>query len=162
MSDVTPDLRELVPSLSGLARRAVDVCAPIVEDIVRAESRDVRRIEHTLDGLLGFRFDPEALRLFKRPCRHDWSFDPVATASHIPAYREMGDSEPEAPPGASARIEAPGRAGRDPTDRPTAPSGPSRCPACRVSGRKAYEDRPFSAGRWYRYRARPGSDRAGS
>lgn len=98
MSDVTPDLRELVASLAGLARRTVEVYTPIVEDIVRAGSTDVRRIEHTLDGLLGFCFDPEALRLFKRLCRHDWSFDPVATASHIHAYREMWDSEPEAPP----------------------------------------------------------------
>jgi hypothetical protein len=52
MSDVPPDIREPVASLSGLARRAVDVSAPIAEDIVRAESVDVRRIEHTLDGLL--------------------------------------------------------------------------------------------------------------
>lgn len=98
MSDVTPELRELAASLSGLARRAVDAYAPIVEDIVRAGSMDAGRIEHTLDGLLGFCFDPEALRLFKRLCRHYWSFDPVATASHIQAYREMWDSEPEAPP----------------------------------------------------------------
>jgi hypothetical protein len=98
MSDVTPELRELAASLPGLARRAVDAYAPIVEGIGRAGSTDVERIEHTLDGLLGFCFDPEALRLFKVLCRHYWAFDPVATAFHIQAYREMWDSEPEAPP----------------------------------------------------------------
>jgi hypothetical protein len=98
MSDLTPDLRELAASLSGLARRAMDVYAPIVEDIVRAGSTDVREIEHTLDGLLGFGFDPEALQLFKRLCRHYWTIDPAATASYVNAYREMWDSEPEAPP----------------------------------------------------------------
>ena len=57
--------------------------APIVDSIVRARSRDIRHIEHTLDGLLDFCFDPEALLLYKKLCRHYYDIDPAATAEYV-------------------------------------------------------------------------------
>jgi len=45
-------------SMSDLARRAVAESAPVVDSIVRTRSRDIRPIEHTLDGLLDFCFHP--------------------------------------------------------------------------------------------------------
>ena len=72
--------------------------APIVDAIVRNHVRDARHIERTLDGLLGFCFDPKALLLYKKLCRHYFTIDPAATAFYVRAYREMWDSDPEAQP----------------------------------------------------------------
>jgi hypothetical protein len=98
---VTPllrDIEDLVKSVSALARRAVAEYAPLVDDIVGDQVRDARHIERTLDGLLDFCFDPEALLLYKRLCRYYFAIDPTATAFYIRAYREMWDSDPEAQP----------------------------------------------------------------
>jgi len=88
----------LAESISDLARRAVVEYAPVVDSIVRARSTDIHHIEHTLDGLLDFCFDPEALFLHKKLCRHYYDIDPSATAEYVNIYREMWDSEPEEQP----------------------------------------------------------------
>ena len=66
---------------------------PEVERIVKSGSRDVRRIERTLDSLLDFAADGTCLELFRRLCRHYWDIDPSATAEYVYAYREMWDSD---------------------------------------------------------------------
>jgi hypothetical protein len=91
-------LHDLVNAMSATTRQAVAEYAPLVDAIVSGQSRDIRRIEHTLDGLLDFCFDPEALILFKKLCRHYYAIDPTATADHVRLYREMWDSEAEVQP----------------------------------------------------------------
>lgn len=81
-----------------LARQAVELYGPAVEAIVRSRCQDVRQIEQTLDGLLDFCFDPDALRLYRQLCRYYYDLDPAATASYVQAYREMWDSETEDQP----------------------------------------------------------------
>ena len=83
----------LVAQLTQLQRRAAELYAPEVDALVRTDSRDVQRIEHTLDGLLSFCGDAAVLALFKRLCRHYWVIDPAATAYYIHSYREMWDSD---------------------------------------------------------------------
>ena len=79
-------------------QKAVRVYAPVVDSIIRIQSRDVRYIERTLDGLLDFcGYDP-ALQLYRRLCRHYYDIDPAATVGYVNAYREMWDSEPENTP----------------------------------------------------------------
>ena len=95
MKDLVENIGDLVESISGLARRAVAEYAPIVNAIVSEPCHDIRHIERTLDGLLDFCFDPEALLLYKKLCRHYYAIDPSATAEYVNAYREMWDSEPE-------------------------------------------------------------------
>jgi len=90
-------IREIAESLQSLNQQAVREYTPIVESILRSRSRDTSHIEHTLDGLLSFCGYEPALALFKKLCRHYWELDPVATASHIYAYRDMWDSEEEQP-----------------------------------------------------------------
>lgn len=75
-----------------LARRAVQEYSPAVEAILRSGCRDTRRIESTLDGLLGFCFDPDVLVIYKKLCRYYYDIDPQATASYVQFYREMWDS----------------------------------------------------------------------
>ncbi len=95
MNPLEDPIFELVKSGSDLARRAVSEYAPIVDSIVRARSKDIRHIEHTLDGLLDFCFDPEALLLYKKLCRHYDDIDPAATVEYVHAYRDMWDTETE-------------------------------------------------------------------
>jgi hypothetical protein len=93
--DLLQDLKGMAEGLQSLNRQAVREYTPLVEGILRSQSRDTRRIEHTLDGLLSFCAYEPALALFKKLCRHYWEIDPVATAQHINAYRDMWDSDEE-------------------------------------------------------------------
>jgi len=96
MSDVGSPfqtIKGLAESIQSLNQQAVREYTPVVENILRTRSHDTNHIDHTLDGLLGFCSYEPALVLFKQLCRHYWALDPVATASHIDAYREMWDSK---------------------------------------------------------------------
>lgn len=66
---------------------------PVVNSIITGRSTDIRHIEQTLDGLLGFAGCDSGRRLFKTLCRHYWKIDPTATASYIQRYREMWDAD---------------------------------------------------------------------
>jgi hypothetical protein len=90
--DIPPEIEQAVLALQGLARRAASEYAPIVAAILQDGSKDVAHIERTLDGLLDFAFDPEALGLYKQLCRHYFTIDPAATADYVNLYREMWDS----------------------------------------------------------------------
>ena len=83
MSVLEETIGDLIKSVSGLARQAVAAYAPVVSSIVRDQSQDIRHIEHTLDGLLDFCVDPEALLLYKKLCRHYYDIDPAATADYV-------------------------------------------------------------------------------
>lgn len=86
-------LSPLIQKLSQLQRQAAQQYAPVVDEIVRTHSRDVQRIEQTLDGLLDFCGDATVLELFQRLCRHYWAIDREATAFYIDAYRKQWDSD---------------------------------------------------------------------
>ena len=79
--------------LQELQLQAAQQYKPVVDDLVRTRSRDVKRIERTLDGLLDFCGDESVLQMYKQLCRHYWDIDPVATAEYVNAYREYWDSE---------------------------------------------------------------------
>ena len=83
----------IVDALRWIHANAVAAYRPEVDAIIRTRSRDVNRIEHTLDGLLSFCGEEEALALFKRLCRYYWDIDPEATARQVLAYREWFEPE---------------------------------------------------------------------
>ena len=86
----------LVGAVHDLQERAAKEYKPVVDDILRTRSQDIRHIEHTLDGLLDFCGHEPVLQLYKKLCRHYWDIDPAATADYVNAYREYWDSdEPE-------------------------------------------------------------------
>ena len=96
---MTPDVNppqailDLVDSMRELEKRAALQYRPVVDDIVRSNSRDPQHIEHTLGGLLDFcGYEPVVL-LYRQLCRHYWQVDPAATAFYINAYRERWDSD---------------------------------------------------------------------
>jgi len=52
--DTMQAIRILAGSMRDLQQRAARELAPVVDDILRSSSRDIRHIEHTLDCLLAF------------------------------------------------------------------------------------------------------------
>ncbi len=91
--DLLAELKTTMAGLQTLHEQALEGLTPTVQDMVRSGSRDVQRIEHTLDQLLDHACLPEGLALFKTLCRHYWTLDPQATASYVHAYREMWDGD---------------------------------------------------------------------
>ena len=86
-------LEALVGQLQRLQLQAAQLYQPVVDALLRAGSRDVQQIEHTLDGLLDFCGHAPVLEMYRRLCRHYWDIDPAATSEYVKAYRERWDSE---------------------------------------------------------------------
>ena len=94
MDDLVKSIGKIAGATKRLARKAEQQYLPEVENILRTQCRDPKRIEHMLDGMLDFCFDPAMLCLYKKLCRYYFTIDPEATASYVYAYREMwGDEE---------------------------------------------------------------------
>ena len=91
--DLLAELKTTMVELQTQREQAIEALAPNVQDMVRSGSRDLQRIEHTLDQLVDLACLPEGLALFKTLCRHYWPLDPQATASYIHTYREMWDGD---------------------------------------------------------------------
>ena len=93
MDECFKAISALVKKVHQLARDAELQYTREVDAIIRERSRDVDHIEHTLDGMLSFCFDPAMLVLYKRLCRYYFKIDPEATASYVYAYRDMWDEK---------------------------------------------------------------------
>ena len=93
LDDLVQSIGEIVRVSRRLARQAEKQYALEVEDILRTQCRDPQRIEHLLDGMLDFCFDPEMLRLYKKLCRYYFAINPDATVSYVNSYRDMWDDE---------------------------------------------------------------------
>ncbi|MDD5153487.1 MAG: hypothetical protein PHR03_02295 [Desulfovibrionales bacterium] len=93
VDDLVQSIGELAMDAQKLARVAVQQYSAEVEAILKAQSRDSRRIERCLDGILDFCFDDGALVLYKKLCRYYFDIDPEATVSYVHAYREMWDKQ---------------------------------------------------------------------
>ena len=78
--------------LTTLFHQAIHIASVEVDDIIQRGERDNACIDRQLDFMIGFCCDPDMLVVFKRLCRYYFAIDPVATAEHINAYREMWDT----------------------------------------------------------------------
>ena len=94
MDELVERVGKLAEGAQGLAQVAVRQYSAEVEAIMKGQSRDSRRIERCLDGMLDFCFDHEMLTLYKKLCRYYFDIDPEATASYVHGYREMWDELP--------------------------------------------------------------------
>ena len=93
MDELVRAIGELAKTRNQLARQAEQQYALEVEAILKVQSRDSHRIEHTLDGMLDFCFDSAMLSLYKKLCRYYFKIDPEATASYVFAYRDRWDEK---------------------------------------------------------------------
>lgn len=88
---ILKDVSVLADDMQHLVKRAVKEYSPIVDNIIYTKCCDVGHIERTLDGLLDFCFNPDALALYKKLCRYYYDLGQLATISYVNAYREMWD-----------------------------------------------------------------------
>jgi hypothetical protein len=91
--ELLAQLQTLTADLQALREQSIVALTPTVQDLVRNGSRDVQRIEHTLDQLLDVACLPEGLALFNALCRHYWTLDQQATADYVNIYRKRWDDE---------------------------------------------------------------------
>ncbi len=89
MDELVDAIRPLAEGLRALHAQAVALYTPEVDAIIASRSRDVHRIERTLDRILSVCAHDDALALFKRLCRYYYGIDPEATAHYVYAYRDM-------------------------------------------------------------------------
>lgn len=83
-STLSSNLLQLVERVRDLFHKAVAQASVEVDDIIQSDDRDTARIERQLDHMLGFCCDPDMLLVFKRLCRHYFTFAPEATAALFP------------------------------------------------------------------------------
>ncbi len=93
MDDFVHKIGELARKSHRLARLAEKQYAVEVERILSTQSRDTKRIEQLLDGMLDFGFDPRITQLYKKLCRYYFEIDSRATVSYVHAYRDLWDEE---------------------------------------------------------------------
>ena len=86
-------ISELVKLRNQLAKQALNGLRYEVSDIINTKSLDGNRIEHLLDNLFDFCFDPEVLEEFKRLLRYYLPINPESVHSHINHYRDWYDSD---------------------------------------------------------------------
>ncbi|OYP28457.1 hypothetical protein CGZ80_27030 [Rhodopirellula sp. MGV] len=83
----------LAGQISELHLQLAESQRSIVDQLIRAQSRDIAAIERSLDHLLDAAAHPVGLELFWRLCKYYWIIDPQATATYIFAYRDMWGDE---------------------------------------------------------------------
>jgi uncharacterized protein Yka (UPF0111/DUF47 family) len=91
--ELLDSMTDLAKSLSALHQQVARELAPVVQSLIATSSRDVSRIEHTLDRLLDCACHSDGLVLFKSLCRHYYSFAPQAAAEYVMIYRNMWENE---------------------------------------------------------------------
>lgn len=84
---------ELAKGMQAISKKALIEYQNELEDIIDSDCHDKNRIEHTLDGMLGFCFDPKMLELYRKLCRYYYDIDQNATAEYVCMYRDMWDPE---------------------------------------------------------------------
>jgi len=86
-------LREIVARIDQILGEAQTAYTHEVNALIHENCSDPERIEHLLDGLLDFCFDPKMLGLYKKVCRRYFDINPEATVDYVKFYREFWDSD---------------------------------------------------------------------
>ena len=93
LDNLVQSIGELARGVQKLAREAAQQYSAEVEAILKAQSRDSRRIERCIDGMLDFCFDDGMLALYKKLCRYYFDIDSKATVLYVQVYRDMWDEQ---------------------------------------------------------------------
>ncbi len=92
ITNLVEKIRPLIEYNRQLVREAEKLYTLEVAGIIKDQECAPKRIEHCLDGFLGFCFDDNMLLLFKKLCRHYYTIDPVATSEYVYIYKDMWDN----------------------------------------------------------------------
>ena len=91
--ELVTGISALVGQLNALTEAAVEQCRRTIEAIEVSRTRDVSRIEQTLDRLLDHCGDTRGLELFRRLCRYYYFINPAAAAEYVLTYRDLWERE---------------------------------------------------------------------
>lgn len=86
-------IMKLAKSIQIVSKKAVIIYKRELEGIINSNCRDKYWIEHALDGILGFCFDPNMIELYRKFCRFYYGIDQDAAIRHVHYYRDMWDPE---------------------------------------------------------------------
>jgi len=87
------EIKQFIRSRDALAKQALVIYQPIVEQFINENCQDSNRISYNLDFMLDFCFDAQMLKLYRKLCRHLYGINPLAAADYVNAYREMWDEK---------------------------------------------------------------------
>lgn len=90
---IKDQIKAFAESQNELAKRAVPQYQTIVGHLITNNCTDSNQIQYTLDFTLDFCFDEEMLTLYRKLCRHLYSFDQSAAIYYVEAYSERWDEE---------------------------------------------------------------------
>jgi hypothetical protein len=79
MNELVQEISVQADKFGDLAQQALKQYSVEVESIVIERDKNSQRIEHCLDGMLGFCFDDRMLRIYKKLCRYYYDINPEAT-----------------------------------------------------------------------------------
>ncbi len=86
-------IMKLAKSIQTVSKKAVIIYKRELEGIIDSNCRDKHRIEHALDGIIDFCFDPNIIELYRKLCRFYYDIDQNAAMSYVCYYRDMWDPE---------------------------------------------------------------------
>ena len=86
-------IKPIAEEMQTLARKAEEQYNPLVNHLINTKSKDIQKIEYTLDLLLDVAWDDRVLSLFKLLCRHLYSINPESAASYVYTWKEMWGEE---------------------------------------------------------------------
>ena len=93
MIELMEKIKAFAESQDQLENQAVQQYQPIVSQYILDHSTDGDQIAFTLDFMLDFCFYEQMLALYRKLCRHLYSFAPALAVAYIDAYRERWDED---------------------------------------------------------------------
>ena len=83
------DIRNIAKELQVIYAKAESSYEPIVNDIIRTNSKDENEIERVLDFMLDFADNEKILAFFKKLCRYYYGLNPRAATDYVRIYKEL-------------------------------------------------------------------------
>lgn len=93
MNELIEKIKALAEGQKQLAQQTFQQYQPLVAKYIDENCTDSNQIAYTLDFMLDFCFDEQILLLYRKLCRHVYSFDPKTSLYYVEAYRERWDEE---------------------------------------------------------------------
>ena len=88
-------IKIIAEQIAALNEQAYFIYAPLVDNLINSKTKNQKKIEHLLEGLLDFCGNEKILLLYRRLCKYYFKINPQATVDYVNIYREIWDSEEE-------------------------------------------------------------------
>ena len=89
------DIRGIANEFQAIYSQAETYYSSAIDDVIRRQSKDEKKIEHLLNYLLDFADNEKILTSYRKLCRYYYNINPQATAEYIQSYKELYDADKE-------------------------------------------------------------------